>query len=69
MLERSPGEVVGIEVKAGATVRPADFRGLARLKQAAGEGFAGGIILRDGERIQQTARGLFAMPVKALWET
>lgn len=27
-----------------------------------------GILLHDGERIQRTAQGLFAMPVKALWE-
>ena len=68
VLERPPGEIVGIEVKAGATVRPDDFTGLAHLKQAAGKRFACGIILHDGERVQQTASGLFAMPVKMLWE-
>ena len=35
-LERSPDMVVGIEVKASATVHPEDFRGLARLRKAAG---------------------------------
>ena len=68
VLERSPGAIVGIEVKAGATVRPRDFRGLARLKETVGERFACGIVLHDGERIQRTAPGLFAMPVKTLWE-
>ncbi len=68
VLERSPGEIVGIEVKAGATVRPNDFKGLTRLKAVTGERFACGIVLHDGERIQQTAPGLFAMPVKMLWE-
>ena len=68
VLERSPGEIVGIEVKAGATVRPDDFKGLARLKAVTGERFACGIVLHDGERIQQTAPGLFAMPVKMLRE-
>ena len=68
VLERSPGEIVGIEVKAGATVRPDDFKGLTRLKSVAGERFACGIVLHDGERIQQTAPGLFAMPVNMLWE-
>ena len=67
VLERSPGEIVGIEVKASATVRPRDFRGLARLREALGDRFACGIILHDGERIQQTSRRLFAMPVKMLW--
>ena len=68
VLERSPGAIVGIEVKAGATVRLRDFRGLVRLKEAAGDGFACGIVLHDGERIQQMGSGLFAMPIKMLWE-
>ena len=68
VLERSPGEIVGIEVKASATVRPSDFRGLARLKASTGERFACGIVLHDGERIQLTSPKLFAMPVKMLWE-
>ncbi|MCY3813697.1 MAG: ATP-binding protein [Gammaproteobacteria bacterium] len=68
VLERIPGMIVGIEVKASATVRPEDFRGLRRLKDAVGDLFACGILLHDGERIQRTAQGLLAMPVKALWE-
>ena len=68
VLERSPDGIVGIEIKAGATARPEDFRGLARLKEAAGDRFACGILLHDGARIQRTAPGLFAMPVKMLWE-
>ncbi len=68
VLERPPGAVVGIEVKAGATARPRDFRGLARLEEAAGDGFACGIVLHDGERVQQAGPRLFAMPVKMLWE-
>ena len=68
VLERSPGAIVGIEVKAGATARSRDFRGLARLREAAGDGFACGIVLHDGGRIQQAAPGLFAMPFRMLWE-
>ena len=68
VLERPPGKIVGIEVKAGATVRPGDFKGLARLKEVMGKRFACGIVLHDGERVQQTAERLFAMPVKMLWE-
>ena len=68
ILERSPGTVVGIEVKAGATVYPRDFKGLRHLKEAVGDRFAGGIVLHDGERIQRTGPGLFAMPVKMIWE-
>ena len=67
VLERSPGAIVGIEVKAGATVRPRDFKGLKRLREAAGDRFACGIILHDGDRIQKAAARLFAMPVNMLW--
>ena len=68
VLERSPGEVVGVEVKAGATVRPGDFKGLARLKEAAGQRFACGVVLHDGERVQETSPRLFAMPISVLWD-
>ncbi len=68
VLERSPGAVVGIEVKGAATVWPRDFRGLQHLKKNVGGSFACGILLHDGERIQQIAPGLFAMPVRMLWE-
>ena len=67
VLERGSGDIVGIEVKANATVRPLDFRGLTRLQNAARERFACGIVLHDGDRIQQVAPRLFAMPVEMLW--
>ena len=67
VLERSPDRVVGIEIKASATARPKDFRGLERLSNAAGDGFACGIVLHDGERVQQTGPRLYAMPMKMLW--
>ena len=68
VLERSAGTMVGIEVKAGATLRPADFRGLERLREAAGERFVCGIVLYDGEHVRQTGSGLFGMPVSMLWD-
>lgn len=68
VLERSPGMVVGIEVKAGATALPRHFNGLRRIKSAIGDRFVCGILLHDGDRIQQVSKRLFAMPVKMLWE-
>ena len=61
------GKTLGIEVKAGATAKPEDFRGLKRLRSATGEAFACGIVLHDGERIQRLGDRLFAMPVSRLW--
>ena len=68
VLERSPGTIMGIEIKAGATALPRDFRGLRRLKETVGDRFACGILLHDGERIQRTSSKLFAMPIRLLWE-
>ena len=68
VLENLSGEVVAIEVKASATIRPDDFKGLKRLRQAADENFACGILLHDGDRIDRVNDKLFAMPVKMLWE-
>ena len=68
VLQRRHGELVGIDVKAGATVKPGDFKGLARLKGLTGKRFACGILLYDGEWIQEMDERLFSMPVKMLWE-
>jgi hypothetical protein len=61
------GRILGVEVKAAATVKPDDFHGLNRLQDATGEAFACGIVLHDGERIQRTGEKLFAMPISQLW--
>jgi predicted AAA+ superfamily ATPase len=68
VLERG-GQLVGIEVKASGTVKPADFNGLRRLREATGEAFSCGIVLHDGDRIQQVSDRLYAMPVCQLWTT
>ena len=68
VIERAPGEIVGIEVKARATVRPNDFKGLKRLKEINGKQFTCGAVMYDGERIQQMHPGMFAIPFKMLWE-
>ena len=69
VIERGPGAVAGVEVKAAATVTEADFRGLRKLKDAAGPGFAHGVVLYDGEAFIQFGDGLHAVPLRALWET
>ncbi len=69
VLERGAGQVAGVEVKASGTVFAADFRGLRKLKSAAGERFAAGIVLYDGETSVGFGDGLYAVPIRALWET
>ncbi len=69
VLERGAGKLAGVEVKAGATVKERDFRGLRKLKQAVGNRFAAGVVLYDGESLVGFGEGLYAVPIRALWET
>jgi hypothetical protein len=69
VLERGAREVAGIEVKASATVRESDFRGLRKLATAAGKRFVAGVVLYDGEATAGFGDGLYAVPIRRLWET
>jgi predicted AAA+ superfamily ATPase len=68
VMERGAREVVGVEIKASATVTLADFRGIRKLRQAAGKRFAAGVVLYDGEITASFGDGCFAVPLRALWE-
>ena len=68
VLERGARELVGVEVKAAATVTPADFRGLRKLRHAAGKRFRSGVVLYDGETGVSFGDGLFAVPIGRLWD-
>jgi len=69
VLERGARELVGVEVKASATVTVADFRGMRKLREAAGKRFAAGVVLYDGEITASFGDGFFAVPLRAFWET
>ncbi len=69
VMERGARALAGVEVKAAATVTAADFRGLRKLREAAGRRFAGGVVLYDGETCASFGDGLHAVPLRALWET
>ena len=68
VIERGALAVAGVEVKASATVTPTDFRGLRKLRKAAGERFAGGVVLYDGEIGASFGDGLHAVPFGMLWQ-
>ena len=68
VIEKGSVAVAGVEVKASSTVRASDFRGLHKLKDAAGDRFAGGVVLYDGEKCWSFGEGLTAVPVRLLWE-
>ncbi len=67
VIEDAAGGVVGVEVKAAATVREADLRGLRKLSQLAGDRFRMGIILYDGTEALPMGAGLWALPLATLW--
>jgi hypothetical protein len=68
VIERGPRAVAAVEVKASATVRAADFSGIRKLKATVGRNFAGGVGLYDGEITASFGEGLFAVPIRSLWE-
>ena len=67
-MEQGYASVVGVEVKAAASVAARDFRGLKILEAANGDRFTAGIILYDGEQIAAFGERLFAVPIRMLWE-
>lgn len=68
VLERGAKGLAGVEVKAGGTVVPADFRGLRKLKDGARNRFAAGVVLYDGETAAGFGDGMYAVPIRAMWE-
>jgi predicted AAA+ superfamily ATPase len=69
VIERGARALVGVEVKAAATVTAADFRGLRKLREAAGKRFVAGVVLYDGETNARFDEQFYAVPLRALWET
>lgn len=68
VIERGAMAVAGVEVKAAASVTDSDFRGLRKLREAAGDRFVHGVVLYDGTATIPFGEGLHAVPIRALWE-
>ena len=69
VLERPDGRLVGVEVKASATIRREDFNGLAALAEFAGAGFERGVLLYTGSEALPFHRGsarMHAVPLGSL---
>lgn len=67
VLERDDGMIVGIEVKASATVKASDFGGLRTLAEACKDRFAYGIVLYDSTDFVPFGDKLAAVPLSCLW--
>ena len=69
VLERADSRIVGVEVKASATVHPEDFRGLAALADFAGSAFERGVLFYGGPEalpFRFNGNRFFALPLGML---
>ena len=67
VLERDDGMIVGIEIKASATVKSSDFGGLRTLADVCGDRFAFGAVLYDSTDVVPFGDRLAAAPISLLW--
>jgi uncharacterized protein len=67
VIEAGNGALVGIEVKASATVNTADFKGIRKLADACGNNFKLGVVLYDGGSPINFGDRLVAAAISCLW--
>ena len=67
VIENAAGQLVGVEVKASATVKASDLRGLRKLAALAGDQFKMGVLLYDGAETLPLGDGIWAAPLSSLW--
>lgn len=67
VLENAAGSLLGVEVKAAATVKESDLRGLKKLASLAGDAFTMGVLLYDGAETLPLGNKIWAAPLSTLW--
>ena len=67
VIETASGAVIGIEVKASATVDSVDSKGLRKLAAASGDELKLGLVLYDSETTVPFGGHFFAAPLSCLW--
>jgi len=67
VIENTAGQLIGVEVKAAATVKTNDLRGLKKLANVAGDQFRMGVLLYDGTETMPLGNDLWAVPLSTLW--
>lgn len=67
VLERRGGQIVGVEMKAAASLSSRDFRGLEALRDERGADFVAGVVIHTGQQTLPIGDRLWALPVSALW--
>ncbi|MBU3699708.1 MAG: ATP-binding protein [Candidatus Kapabacteria bacterium] len=69
VIEQGGRSLAAVEVKASATVTEKDFRAIRKLQGAVDKRFTCGVVLYDGEASVRFGERLYAVPIRALWET
>lgn len=67
VIEAHDGRLIGIEVKAAATVNTGDFKALRKLSTVCDDNFKLGVVLYDGETIVPFGKNMFAAPMSCAW--
>ena len=67
VIENASSDLIGVEVKATATVKASDLRGLKKFASVAGDKFKMGVLLYDGTETMPLGDGLWAAPLSTLW--
>jgi len=67
VLEDPAGRVVGVEIKAAASINASHFKGLHALAQTAGPRFLRGILLYGGENVVPFGKDMLALPLSCVW--
>jgi predicted AAA+ superfamily ATPase len=67
VVENEYRALVGVEVKASATVHASDFKGMRKLLDISGDDLKLGIVMYDGTKVVPFGDRLFAAPISCLW--
>jgi len=67
VLEDEVGDIIGLGVKASATIAAHDFKGLRKVAAATGNSFKAGYVFYDGDKILPFGERMAAIPLSCLW--
>jgi len=67
VIENAAGQIVCVEVKAAATVRESDLRGIKKMAAASEGKFRLGVVLYDGAEALPLGDRMWAAPLSTLW--
>ncbi len=67
VIESANGDIVGVEIKATASIQSQHLKGLRNLAQTAGDQFKMGVILYDGKETIPLGDQIWAAPISTLW--